>query len=332
MTLVGLDLEGPVFRPGLDMAWLTVERLWGPGLRGLRGALERFDGWDDAWYLGERRRRGPRHSTGTTPLVASLGASGSGAAPEDFLRLAKRMEKNPGALEMVKGLAERRTLVLLTSGTPALGLSLAREVGLPFSRIFTHGLPPARSHLPLRAEVALRWPRALKDPALKEFVRGYLALVPHRYTPTAAAMFRRRASTRVRALPPNPRRFVGRLLFREEGVMGGHGKIRALRRFGRPDVAIGDSIVDAEMVRGARWGVALNCASPPTLAAARWHVATIYVERLVELVEALERGRDPRELEGPDFRLFDAKDYRRSPRKVLAVHRKFKRMLSVSTA
>ncbi|MEM3087338.1 MAG: hypothetical protein QXT68_09435 [Halobacteria archaeon] len=329
MKLVGLDLEGPVFRPGLDMARLTVERLWDRGLRELRGALVRFDAWDDRWYLRERRGRGLRHSTGTTPLVASLGASGSGATVDHFLRVARRMERNPGALSLVRGLAEGRTLVLLTSGAPALGLSLAREAGLPFSRTFTHGLPPARGRAPLRAEAARRWPRALEDSALKEFVRDYLALVPPLSAPAGGARFRESASALARSLPPGPRAWVARLLLSEGGVMGGHGKLRALCRFGRPDVAIGDSIVDAEMVGGAKWGIALNCTSPPTLAAARWHAATTEVERLPEVVDALERGRDPRELRGPDLRLFDAKEYRRGPRKVLAIHRKFKRMLTV---
>jgi hypothetical protein len=328
MKLVGLDLEGPVFRPGLDMAWITVERLWDRGLRALRDALERFDAWDDRWYLRERRERGLRHSTGTTPLVASLGASGSGAMVDDFLRVARGMERNPGALSLVRGLAEGRTLVLLTSGAPALGLSLARDAKIPFSRTFTHGLPPVRGRPSLRAEASRRWPRALEGPALKEFVRDYLALVPPLPAPADGGRFRGSASALARSLPPGPREWVARLLLREGGVMGGHGKLRALRRFGRPDVAIGDSIVDAEMVGGAKWGIALNCTSLPTLAAARWHAATTEVDRLPEVVEALERRRDPRELRGPDLRLFDAKEYHRSPRKVLAIHRKFKRMLS----
>ncbi len=328
-TLVGLDLEGPVFRPGLDMAWLTVERFWDRDLRALRPALERFDAWDDAWYLGERRRRGACHSTGATPVVASLGASASGATPGDFLRLVRRMVKNPGALEMVKGLAEGRTLLPVTSGAPALGLSLAREAGLPFSRTFTHGLPPEPGRPSLRAEAARRWPLALEEPALKGFIRGYLEGVPGHWSPAVAARSRRRGSALARGLPSGPRRWVERLLLREGGIMGGHAKLRALRGFGRPDFAIGDSIVDAEMLRGARWGVALNCTSAVTLAEAKWHVATTEVERLVELVETLERGRDPRELEGPDLRLYDSKDYRRSPRKVLQAHREFKRMLSV---
>lgn len=328
MTLVGLDLEGPVFRPGLDMAWLTVEHLWDAGLRPLREPLRRFDAWDDAWYLAERRRRGPRHSTGALPVVASLGASGCGAKPDDFLRLAARMEKNPGGLDLVRGLAEGRTLLLLTSGAPALGLSLAREVRLPFERTFTHGLPPARGRRSLREEAARRWPRSLGSPALKGFLRGYLHRVPPRPTAVAAARFRREAAALARSLPPAPRRLVARLLLREEGVMGGHAKLRALRRFGRPDVAIGDSIVDAEMVRGARWGIALNCTSASTLAAARLHVATDEVARLPEVVEVLERGGDPRALSGPGLRIFDAKEYRRRPRKALALHREFKGRLS----
>ncbi len=332
MSLVGLDLEGPVFRPGLDMAWLSVESLWDPDLQALRGALERFDAWDDAWYLGERRRRGLRHSTGATPLVASFGAGASGATPLDLLRLARRMGKNPGGLAMVKGLAEGRTLLLITSGAPALGLSLAREAGLPFSRAFTHGLPPAPGRPSLRAEAARRWPRALEGSALKEFIRGYLEGVPGRWTPDAAARFRREGPLLARSLSPGLRRWVERLLLREGGIMGGHAKLQALRGFGRPDFAIGDSIVDAEMVRGARWGVALNCTSAVTAAEAKWHVATTEVERLVELVEALERGRDPRGLEGPDFRLFDSKDYRGSPRRVLQTHREFKQQLAVSMA
>lgn len=328
--IVGLDLEGPVFRPGLDLAWRTVDRLWDADLRHRRGDLERFDRWDDLWYLAERSRRGPRHSTGTTPLVASLGASGCGAATREWLRLAAGMERNPGAREMVRALDEAHLLVLITSGGPALGLSLAREAGVAFSRVFTHGSPPRPGRRSLVEEVEARWPRALRHPALKSFVRAYLDLVPPRYTAARAAAFRRASRARVRALPGPLRRPVETLLVEEVGVRGGHAKLRALQEFGPPGVAIGDSIVDAEMVRGARWGVALNCTAPLTLAAARWTVATDDVTLLPELVAVLESGGDPRALETPDFRLFDARDFRRSPRKVLRAHREFKARLATA--
>ena len=84
--LIAFDVEGPIINPNFDFAWLTLENLVKKNdLQKLHDKVKVFDEYDDKRWLHERTMEG--HSTGATPIVASLLSIACGAKNDTLLDL-----------------------------------------------------------------------------------------------------------------------------------------------------------------------------------------------------------------------------------------------------
>ncbi|MBI4363046.1 MAG: hypothetical protein HY558_07720 [Euryarchaeota archaeon] len=341
---LGLDLEGPIFNPACDFGW-TIARRYLQGADGRRDleALQGFDRWDDLLYLRQRRTRG--HSTGATPLVSALLAHTRGATTRDLHRLARRtLAKNPGAPQLLRWLHRESPLEVLyiTSGHPLVGLSLARETHPGPARVYTSGYTLRHARGSVESQAEARWPSRLFT-AHRRPLRGFLDGLLEACGREAKALetdnrrgpLREQYPSLFRGVEPPPlRAALTRLLRDEEGIMGGHRKAWALSRHAPPGraLALGDSIVDIEMLRYTPRSITMNCTHPRALLSARLNLCVDRMDTLIPLLDDASRGlwephRWKRELQGASLRLHTPRDIRAHPRRVLEENRRFKENL-----
>jgi predicted HAD superfamily phosphohydrolase len=89
------------------------------------------------------------------------------------------------------------------------------------------------------------------------------------------------------------------LLYSEDGVMGAHRKKRALMSIEKLEKAkkenliySGDSIVDADAIAYAGYGISINCTNRQALISSKINVATTTLESLIPIIEQISSGAD----------------------------------------
>lgn len=311
---IAFDLEGPLVNPAIDFARLTYDSLISKQTKETYpDPFDRFDSYDDARWLAERRNGGRRHATGTTPLVVDCMAAVDGLTDADLISFADALMSsgrayNPGAQQMLGRLAQASAYII-TSSYPAIPLRVATENCIPLRNVYNHGNQESNGQISsVRHEVEHRSPMKVLSNNRKE-----LAEFLHRYLDICDAVHDALKSGRKAAIhaaieahdrlfssigPDDLRSELAYMFLFESAIMGGHGKARAARKVGPQVITVGDGIVDADMLEGP-YGVSINCTSPEALRASSLNVATERWDLLADLFCDMQQGRTkPADLKG----------------------------------
>jgi predicted HAD superfamily phosphohydrolase len=344
------DLEGPVNNPEVDLAWKIIDDLSNLGPE-YHDRVQRFDEYDDARWLAERDEKG--HSTGTTPLVSLMIAAVDGITDEKLVEYTNDIIKlNPGAKEMLKSAKEVGDVYFVTNSYPAAAILTAKkeEIEIPSSRVFTlgyqyYGRDRVRfDRMKLEEEIERRSPMEVflkhRD-QLKEFLDKYLQACEN-----ILAFYEKgegnlkeliQAHDKIFQEVPNEhlKTNLQYLLLNEEGIMGGHNKaevFEATARKGEEKFYLGDSIVDADPIDIAEYGISVNCTNKEALMASKLNAVLTNFEGFIPILERIRNGRfDPKEIRlnlSEDWRIIYTPDFIRDNfNEVVNMNRAFKTKL-----
>jgi predicted HAD superfamily phosphohydrolase len=328
--VVAFDVEGPIVDPSFDFAWLVLENLVKVNdLKTLSEKVKVFDEYDDNRWLRERGMEG--HSTGTTPIVSSLLAVAYGAKNEDFLNLAKQhLKLTPGASRLLGWLKDEKRIqpYFISSAHPAAVLPVAYKLGIPSSHVFCSGYQLAQAKAEsydkqrtekldsddqtMQKEIKERFPyeKYSNSESLQNFLNRFLDLCVEMNKSYASGRTDEEAVRNSREkqlrLLEEARKEISTLaddlrylLYSEDGVMGAHRKKRALMSIEKLEKAkkenliySGDSIVDADAIAYAGYGISINCTNRQALISSKINVATTTLESLIPIIEHISSGAD----------------------------------------
>jgi len=321
--VVCLDVEGPIINPAFDFAWLTIEHLGnGDRLKILSDRVKVFDEYDDYRWKHERDVEG--HSTGTTPVIASLFAIAQGLKNDSLLSLASNYLKfTPGAPQLIKWLIEEKGIepYFISSAHPAAIIPVAYKLGIPSSHVFCNGYQLTKimaerydtermqktlsTEGVLKREIHDRFPyeKHSGSKILNEFLDNYLDVCIKMGKLYAAGNASEHAFQTMKSRQQELLALVGSkeellaedlwyLLYSEFGVMGAHRKKVSLMSIEKREnvkkddlVYIGDSIVDADPLTHAGHGISINCTNREALLSSRINTATPSMMSLTHVIE-----------------------------------------------
>jgi len=288
------DVEGPVTNPGFDFAWLTLDSLSHHLKEKYYEKIKRFDEADDGIWLNERNEQG--WSTGTTPIISQCLAACDGKTDDDLLAITKqKIVENKGIDEVIKFLKEEDIeQYFVTSSYPAVSLLLGYKYDIPSSHIHCSGHQLSGiekvyfdSNRDLEKELRKRSPISIlrKDPEeLETFLDKFMDNSYEIYT-----AYLKGDKQQIKDLKKEQLSILFHeinndevmhemyyLLLKQNGVMGGHKKKRALESISpnREVIYIGDGIVDADALNYAKCGISVNCTNKYALAASDMNLAT----------------------------------------------------------
>ncbi|MFH1473641.1 MAG: hypothetical protein ABIE55_01985 [Candidatus Aenigmatarchaeota archaeon] len=305
-----LDMEGPVVNPKGDFAYVIHEKLSEETRTKFPGkAVDEFDGYDDKRYFDELRKSDPRHSTGTTPLLVTCIAAYDGKTDEEINYLAEKMVKhnlNPGAGALLEGAIEEfgvDNVYFVTNSNPPIGLNIAEIYGIPFKQVFTNGFQPKRPKSNLIEEIEQRSPLTAlskNKEELGQFLSDYLASCQSLTVAYDQSLKLGQIKTHLEYQRELFDKCSGkqgsalkRLFLTEEGIMGGHRKVDAMRSVtdDRGKLGfLGDSIVDAMALNYAGKGVSVNMTNKHALQFSDMNVATNNMSSLIPLFRNMAAG------------------------------------------
>ena len=303
-TKIVFDVEGVILNPKFDLAWLTLDELVEPELRDkFYERVKEFDEYDDNRWVYERGRKG--HSTGTTPIVSLCIAACSGVSDIHLLRFAlKHMKENPG-IEKVMGNLGKDDVYLVTSSWPGVPLTLSYFYEIPLQNVFSMGHQlneeeikkyswNPRKQLFLRSPLPIlrNYPRELEN-FLDEYLEScgeWNEAYKEGETEKLDRILREQRKIFNEVRPRKLREELKYLLLKEKGIMGAHRKREVLEKLGEPEEIIyfGDSIVDADPLAYARWGVSVNCTNRYALQSSNLNIATTNLEKLGKVIEGIK--------------------------------------------
>lgn len=318
------DVEGPRKNPKFDLAHFILEEHRGEidkklglvslddkDLSYIDAVLTNFDKYDDARWIHDRGMGGLefRHSTGTTPLV-SLILCALMDWDDDYLSefVEKHTLDTPG-IEKINRLMRRAEArqVFISSSYPRQCLRNAERNGLSFADVYCLGNQLSAEErgrvLELADEVKRRSPLGLwrkhKD-ELKGFLDSYLANTWELFKEydkgekcdekEVEKLLEQQEGIFTRVKNTELRGSLYALLYRQEGMMGGHRKRKALEKVEGPAIYIGDSIVDADPLEAADIGIVINCTDKHCLHATDIAIAALSWEFVEPLMDALVTG------------------------------------------
>jgi predicted HAD superfamily phosphohydrolase len=321
--VVAFDVEGPIVNPNFDFAWLTLENLVkGSDLRKLHDKVKVFDEYDDNRWLLERTLEG--HSTGATPIIASLLSIACGAKNGILLDLAKKHLKfTPGATRLVKWLRDEKQVqpYFISSAHPAAILPVAYELQILSSHVFcsgyqltqktSEGFDRLRETRQINSEQVMLKETNERFPydeysgsrTLYDFIDNYLDIcgkMNKLYTASKVD------EHKLKSYKAEQEQLLGKLesegeklgedlwylLYSEVGLMGAHRKKLALMEIERREnvgreslIYVGDSIVDADAFAYAEHGISVNCTNREALLSSEMNIATPTLSSLTVLIE-----------------------------------------------
>ena len=113
--------------------------------------------------------------------------------------------------------------------------------------------------------------------------------------------------------------------------MGGHRKVDVLRKIKGKIVYLGDSIVDADAIRFADYGFAVNCTSRHCLLDAKLNLALSDFSDLIPLLEDILDGKfvitDAKKYETKNMKVFLPNEIKQNFEYVKSVNNMFKQQL-----
>ena len=299
---VGLDVEGILANPRIDMAWYILDNLISKEThKRFYDRVGPFDEYDDARWLYERADKG--HSTGTAPLISLFIAACDGLDDKGLIEAGNKIiQKNPGVDKLMNYLMEEKgiTPLLITSSYPAIPLELAQEYGIPPSSVFSCGYS-IQAGYDLKDEEGLEEEvEARSQLSLLGKYRQELSKFLETYFDVCGEMlqaYRNNNTGEIGRLKTIHDDIFGEveseelrielecLLLYENGIMGAHNKARALSVSPhKKKIYIGDSIVDADTIEAADVGIAINCTNEEALRSANISVAVHDFDLLIPLL------------------------------------------------
>jgi predicted HAD superfamily phosphohydrolase len=324
------DVEGPIINPNFDFAWLTLENLVKKNdLQKLHDKVEVFDGYDDKRWLHERTKEG--HSTGATPMVASLLSIACGAKNDALLDLAKKHLKfTPGAQRLIKWLRDEKQVqpYFVSGAHPAAILPVAYELQIPSSHVFCNGYQltqkKSESFDKLREtkrssneqvmlkEINERFPydEYSGSRTLYGFIENYLDVCSKmnklydakEVDEHGLESFKAEQEQLLGKLESEGEKLaedLWYLLYSEVGLMGGHRKKLALMEIERREnvgkeslIYVGDGLVDADAFAYAGHGISINCTNREALLSSEMNVATPTMFSLTVLIEFIASNQN----------------------------------------
>ncbi len=307
--IIAFDIEGPVASPSFDFTWLCLEQT----SKQFYERIKLFDEYDDLRWAHERRRRGIKHSTGTTPLISLLAAACEGFTDLQLKEIAcEKMKLSRGAEELMEWLICEREILpyFITSSYPAVSLLLGRKFNIPSSHIYCAGnqlsgveLLKFDSNPNFDLELRSRSPVELwnkKQAEAAEFLEKYLencielrnCYIRNKNSIHSLLRLQRKIFGEIK--DEELRAYLINLILKQRGVMGGYNKKRVLRKLSpnpRYALYIGDGIVDADCLEYAKYGIALNCIDSFALNSCKFNIATSNEALLIPIFEQILEGK-----------------------------------------
>jgi predicted HAD superfamily phosphohydrolase len=272
-----------------------------------------FDPLDDEHWRQQRKKKG--HSTGATPVIALMVAAIDGKKDSYLLELAEsEIEPNPGADEMVEYAKKMGEVFLVTNSYPGGALLTAKRLGIPSSHVYSmgHQAEGTRGKLDgmaLEEELELRSPLTILSKYRKEldiFLDRYLESCNKimNFYQNGEDNLNDLINSQLRLFheikDPQLREELEYLLVNERGIMGGHRKAQVVDMHspgGRNAIAIGDSIVDADMLALAQYGISVNCTNKEALFSCKLNTVVRDFKHMNEIFEPIGRGMTPIDIE-----------------------------------
>jgi len=312
--IVVSDIEGPLVNPKFDLAWELMDKLKDEGKidQNLYDLVKRFDDYDDARWLAERNTMG--WSTGTTPVISMLIAAYSGMSDEDIVSFVQdRILINEGIYDMMAFLKEQDVdTYLVSSSAPQQALIAAKELSVPFSRVFCAGnqLQPSQAALldckDLEASIDMRsvinYLSQHKE-TLESFVIKYLNTCKRwvdskendeEYNLGSIENYLNTMFDEIQ--DAGLRDTLTYLLRDQNGMRGGYKKAEIITQLKQDNsnaiiVYIGDSVVDTDALRVADFAITTNCTSKLALAVSDINLATQDMKYLDCVIADLHAGK-----------------------------------------
>jgi len=335
---VGSDVEGIIGNPGSDFAWQVCDQLLSKETKNKfpRGKCEDYDNkYDDGRYFHDLGRS-TRHATGMWPALSLALAAYDGKTDDDLIEFAeKTTQPNPGADKLVSyWLDNFEEVYFITSSYPPVALKFAKRYDIPFTNVFTLGkqLPLKIRNNDFETEVKNRSPLSILSKNRKElgrfldeYVRNceilgdfYSGATNHDAKTVAELAIRNVLGEQreifERVSDSELKRELEYLFLTEEGIMGSHGKVNAMRRVfddRRFWTYVGDGIVDAMPIDYAVCGFSLNMKDKHALSLSKMNFATTDLSELIPVYEAMFRGEfgpSLKELDSEKIRVFTPDD------------------------
>jgi predicted HAD superfamily phosphohydrolase len=351
MVKIVFDYEGIINTPAVDFSWISYKKLVSKKTK--REFPEKwikiFDKYDDARWERERKIAG--HSTGTTPLVIDCIIACDGISDHELISLAYScIQENPGIEEIFDFLKKEYTQpFIITNSYPALALVTAYKYGINSSSVFTHGyqlserdrmLMDSRKILDLEEEVLKRSPLPSIKPKeeLEIFLRKYLnncSELLNAYKSNNEFKIKKLEEKERKLFynikDKNLRKVLMYMFLSEKGIMGGHRKVDVLKKIKDKVVYFGDSIVDADAVRFADYGIAVNCTNKHCLLDAKLNLALSNFSDLIPLLEDILNEKfvvaDAKKYETENMKVFLPDEITQNFNYVKFVNHKFKQEL-----
>lgn len=337
---VAFDLEGILVNPAADFAWLVYDNLVSPRTRQKypRGLIEKFDEYDDTRWERERNRKG--HNTGTTPIISLCIAAADGITDDRLIGHAENTTKEtPGAKELLAYIRGTNAYII-TSTYAVAPVIIASRYGIPFYNVFSNGFQQSATSCKFNPALSeeVRWRSPVSElvaerEELMHFLDRYLIncgriLEAYKNENSVDELLEEQ-----RNLFNVPAKGLSRtlkyLLLDETGIMGAHNKARVLRRLAPNGniIYLGDSIVDADALDFANYGISMNCTNEHALLASKLNIATIDIGNFIEIYEMIRAGKFAYASGLAGFSTYSPEDIRERSAYVLAANREAKNEL-----
>ncbi len=348
--MIVFDDEGVIDNPGLDFAWLCLRKYIPDSYRKYyEYMVKMFDEYDDLRWLYERNLEG--HSTGTTPIIVLCILALFNIDDDELIRYALKVKHENVGIDkvLIWILKELNIEVLIVSNAyPAIPLLSALKYGIKTSNVYTSGFQHEahagilRDMNDLVQEVYKRSPLRILTryrSELKSFLTEHLNVclkLRSEYLGRNEKLINRlirKLEQIVNFLESSELRSVLKyLLYDECGVMGGHNKRRVLeKRCGSDVIYLGDSIVDADALSYANYGISINCVNEHALLASKLNIATLDYSELIHVINhLLDYGLEKLEKLRSSLKnsiLFTRDDIKKNLNFVIEVNKKYRSIL-----
>jgi len=311
MVKIVLNCEGIINTP-VDFTWIMYQELISEETKRKfsEAVIKTFEKYDYMRWKRQRKQKG--HSIGATPLLIDCVAACDGISDSKIIELAcSYRQENPGIEKVFDFLKKEHFMqpFIVTNSYPALPLMTAYKYGIGSSKVFTHGYQlserekkflDSREILDLEKEVHRRSPLPSLKPKeeLENFLREYLnhctkSLYAELYEVKLRKLTREEIELFKSIKDKDLRKTLQYMFLLEEGIMGGHRKVDVLKKIKDKDkiVYLGDSVEDADAIRFADYGFAVNCTDEHSLLDATLNLALSNFSDLIPLLKDILDGR-----------------------------------------
>jgi predicted HAD superfamily phosphohydrolase len=330
----GFDVEGPLVNPASDFAWLTYDQLLSESTKEefpRKRCVDYDENLDDGRYFYELNNS-VRHSTGMWPALSLALAAYDGKNDSDLTAFAeKTTQLNPGTDKLMNDLLKKfdGEVFLITSSYSAVALNVAKKYDIPFSHVATNGFQRSLTdrRRDIAEEIENRSPMLVlsgNKKGLGKFLHEYLDVCDALGQLYSAAMTEEykkeigKYNTKEDSLHLAIRNFkdshdelfekihdsnlsfgLKDLFLMEEGVMGSHRKVDAMRKF-RDNRRLwsyaGDGIVDGMPIDYAYYGISINMKDKHALRLSKMNFATTDMSHMIPVFDAMFNGNFNRQM------------------------------------